>query len=257
MLKRRHILGAPNMSWNTFPLILEWAKDITPGVRHFAFRRADKEKLEFKAGQFINIHFDRDGKKTHRSYSIANTPGESELIEIAIAPIEGGLATVRLFGMQPGDMLEASGPYGRFVLRDDPACRYVLIATGTGVTPYRSMLPEIRERLQSGEYGVELFLGVRDQSELLFGEDFVQMAANHESFQFTACYSRGMPTEPGAWEREGYVQKNLDGLGLNAETDIIYLCGNPDMVDDATELLKEAGFGIRQIRREKYLPARN
>lgn len=244
------------MSWNTFPLILEWAEDITPGVRHLAFRRADREALEFTAGQFINIHMEKDGKRTHRSYSIANTPGTSELIEIAIAPVEGGLATKLLYGLSPGDTIEASGPYGRFVLRDDPSCRYVLIATGTGVTPYRSMLPELRERLGAG-FRVELFLGVRNQHDLLFGVDFRDMAEAHADFGFTACYSRGMPDEPVDWEAEGYVQAHLDKLDLDPETDIVYLCGNPAMVDDATALLKEAGFGIRQIRREKYLPARN
>lgn len=244
------------MTWNTFPLILEWAADITPGVRHLAFRRADREAFDFTAGQFINIHMDKDGKRTHRSYSIANTPGTSELIEIAIAPVEGGLATKLLYGLSPGDMIEASGPYGRFVLKDDPSCRYVLVATGTGVTPYRSMLPELSERMAAG-YSVELFLGVRNKPELLFGADFEQMAENHEGFGFTACYSRGMPNEPVGWESEGYVQVNLQKLDLDPETDIVYLCGNPDMVDEATALLKEAGFGIRQIRREKYLPARN
>ena len=87
--------------------------------------------------------------------------------------------------------------------------------------------------------------------------DFVEFAAAHDNVNFHACYSREMPDEPESWEKQGYVQLNIEKLNPDPATDIVYLCGNPDMVDDATALLKEAGFGIRQIRREKYLPARN
>ena len=244
------------MTWNTFPLVVESITDVTPSVRHFGLRRGDRESMEYTAGQFINIHFDRDGSRTHRSYSIANAPEGGELVEIAVAPVEGGFATGRLIALEPGDMVEASGPYGRFVLKDDPSCRYVLVATGTGVTPYRSMLPQLAGLLEAGEHEVELMLGVRSQQELLYGEEFSAMAATNAAFGFTACYSREMPEESKEWERDGYVQTRFDQLGLDPERDIVYLCGNPNMVDEAVEILKEAGFGMRQIRREKYLSAR-
>ncbi|UCC13714.1 MAG: ferredoxin--NADP reductase [Gammaproteobacteria bacterium] len=244
------------MTWNTFPLVLEWISEITPTVRHFAFRRADQEPFQYIAGQFINLHWERDGKRTHRSYSVANPPGESEIVEIAMAPVEGGFATGKLLSLEPGDMVEASGPYGRFVLRDDPGCRYLLVATGTGVTPYRSMLPRLRDLLESGDYRVDLLLGVRGPDELLYGTEFREVAEEFENFNFHACYSRRPPESSSAWEVKGYVQARLADLGVDSETDIAYLCGNPGMVDEAAALLKEAGLGIKSIRREKYLSAR-
>jgi ferredoxin-NADP reductase len=245
------------MTWNTFPLVLEWVRNVTPTTLHMAFRRADREPFEYTAGQFINLHWDRDGKRTHRSYSVANPPGDSELIEIGVAPVQGGFATEKLFSLEPGDMVEASGPYGRFVLRDDPPCRYLLLGTGTGVTPYRSMLPRIRELLASGDYMIDLLLGVREPEELLFGEDFMAMAEEFEAFSFHACYSRRMPAAETPWAFHGYVQRRLEDLAADAEKDIAYLCGNPGMVDGAAEYLKAAGFGIKSVRREKYLSARN
>ena len=244
------------MTWNTFPLVLERSEDITPTVRHFAFRRADREPFEYTAGQFVNLHWERDGKRTHRSYSVANPPGGDDLVELAMAPVEGGFATTKLQELVPGDMVEASGPYGRFVLRDDPPCRYLLVATGTGVTPYRAMLPSLRRLLAGGDYRVDLLLGVREPAELLYGEEFMAMADEHENFSFHACYSRVAPEAPSAWECRGYVQSRLADLGVSPETDIAYLCGNPGMVDDAAGFLKSAGFGIKSVRREKYLSAR-
>jgi ferredoxin-NADP reductase len=245
------------MKWNTFPMRLEWARNVTPTVRHLAFRREDDQPFVFTAGQFINVHWDRgDGELTHRSYSVANPPGESDLVEIAVAPVDGGFATERLFALRPGDPVLASGPYGRFVLKADPPCRYVLAATGTGVTPYRSMLPEIRALLAAGDHAFHLLLGVRRPEELLYGAEFQAVSADHEHFSFSACYSRELPNEPADWEHHGYLQHRFEHLALDPERDIVYLCGNPGMIDEAFALLKDAGFGIKQIRREKYLSAR-
>lgn len=244
------------MKWQTFPMRLAWVRDVTPTVRHFAFHREDGNAFGFTAGQFVNLHWERGGELTHRSYSVANPPGESELVEIAVAPVEGGFATERLFGLAPGDPVTASGPYGRFVLRDDPPCRYVLAATGTGVTPYRAMLPEIRRLLAAGSHTVHLLLGVRRREELLYGDEFRAAAEALPGFDFTACYSRDLPAVPESWEAQGYLQQRFAELALDPERDIVYLCGNPGMIDDAYAWLKEAGFGVQRVRREKYLSAR-
>lgn len=245
------------MAANTFPLTMVHSVELTPTVRQYAFRRADREPFEFTAGQFVNLHWDRDGHRTHRSYSVVTQPGTSDLIEIAVAPVEGGFATGKLFALRPGDMVEGSGPYGRFVLREDPPCRYLLVATGTGVTPYHSMLPDIQKLLGQPGHTAELMLGVRNRQELLYADAFRRLAEQTDRFTFRACYSRELPDDAADWESKGYVQHQFAGLNPDAEHDIVYLCGNPNMVDESVELLKERGFGVRQLRREKYLSARN
>lgn len=243
------------MAFKTFPLKLERSTMITPSVLELAFRRADGDDLAYAAGQFLNIHFEVDGTATHRSYSIASAPGAGGTLDIAIAPVQGGRATNFLFGLQPGDEVQASGPFGRFVLRDDPPCRYVLVGTGTGITPYRAMLPGLADRMASGDYSVELLLGVQYRKDKLYGPDFRRFADLHDKFSYRACLSR----EPQCQDEEvsGYVQHQFDSLDLEPDRDVVYLCGNPDMIDNAVELLKGKGFELKQLRREKYLPARS
>ena len=244
------------MAWKTFPLTLESSSKITPHILQLAFRRSDGQPFDYKAGQFINIHFDADGLAVHRSYSIATAPGTNGLIEFAVSPVEEGRATKFLFGLQPGDEILASGPYGRFILRDDPPCRFVLAGTGTGITPFRAMLPELSQLLANGDYSADLLMGVWTREELLYGDDFIEFASQHENFRFHACYSREFPETPTDYEYKGYLQKRFAGMGLNAETDIIYMCGNPGMIDESMIWFKERDFPTAKLRREKYLPAK-
>jgi ferredoxin-NADP reductase len=244
------------MKWNTFPVDVAFTRQETPAILHLGLRRADGEPFQFQAGQFINLHFDRAGQPAHRSYSVANAPGDSDVFEIAMSPVEGGLATSALTAARPGDRLTASGPYGRFVLKDDPPCRLVLVGTGTGITPYRAMLPELAARVAGGGFRVHVLLGVWRRDETLFGADFLA-AREKYGIGFTACYSRDYPDCPEPWEHRGYVQTAFDDLSLHPESDIVYLCGNPGMVDAAAEWLKDREFGTRQVRREKYVSARN
>lgn len=243
------------MALKTFPLVVERSTMITPSVLELAFRRADGDDLAYVAGQFLNIHFEVDDKLTHRSYSIANAPRDGGTLDIAIAPVEGGRATKLLFGLKPGDEIQASGPFGRFILRDDPPCRYILVGTGTGITPYRAMLPGLADRLASGDYSVEMLMGVQYRKDKLYHDDFAHFADTQEKFRYHACLSREDHCEKP--EVHGYVQHQFGELNLDPETDVVYLCGNPDMIDNAVDILKEKGFELKQLRREKYLPARS
>ena len=244
-----------------FTLRLADSRMLAPAVRHLVFERVDGQPLAFIPGQFLQIHFHYDdGTATKRSYSVA-TVGDGgspvQRIEIAVSYVDGGAATKLLGGLELGGTIEASGPYGRFCLQDtDKHPRYLLLATGTGVTPYRAMLPQFEKLLAQGEREVVLLYGARNEAELLYGEEFEVFAQTHPGFTFHGCLSRQPRAVPRPGDRPGHVQNVLAELAPAAERDIAYLCGNPNMVDAAFNALKEFGLPIPQIRREKYISSR-
>ena len=236
---------------------------LAPSVAHLSFVRGDGLPLDYIPGQFIQIHFEyADGASARRSYSLAtqhdHALGPGEAVEIAVSYVSGGAATALFEGLAEGGQINASGPFGRFCLMpNDANARYLLIGTGTGITPYRAMLPQLEILMR--ERGVEVILlqGARSPAELLYGDEFRAFADAHPGFRFVPCFSRELP-EPGSSQahadvRHGYVQNALGEFTPNAEGDIAYLCGNPNMVDACFEALKAAGLSIPHVRREKYV----
>ncbi|SEM25366.1 Ferredoxin-NADP reductase [Pseudoxanthomonas sp. GM95] len=245
-----------------FPLQLVERRMIAPTVGHYVFQRNDGQPLAFIAGQFLQIHFDyADGTATRRSYSIANVqavdaPAETT-VEIAVSYVPGGAATALFEALDMGDTVQASGPFGRFTLQpSDANARYVLVATGTGVTPYRAMLPALAALIDTRAVEVVLLQGARTLGDLLYHDEFRAFADAHPGFRYLPCLSRGLPDDAHPDLRHGYVQQALPEIAPDPAREIAYLCGNPDMVDATFEALKNAGLGPAQIRREKYISSR-
>lgn len=235
---------------------------LAPSVGHYVFARDDGQPLDFIPGQFIQVHFSyADGTATKRSYSLAtihdHALGAGETVEIAVSYIPGGAATALFEGLESGAHIDASGPYGRFCLMPgDSNQRYLFIGTGTGVTPYRAMLPLIEKLIAERGIEVVLLFGARTPEELLYADDFRAFADAHPQFRFVPCFSRELPEHPHADVRHGYVQQFLAEFSPNPATDIAYLCGNPNMVDACFEQLKADGLPVAQIRREKYVSSK-
>ena len=240
---------------------------LAPTVAHLSFVRADGQPLDFIPGQFVQVHFHYgDGTPTKRSYSLAtihdHALGPGEAVEIAVSYVAGGAATALFEGLEPGGTIDASGPYGRFVLMPaDTNARYLLIGTGTGVTPYRAMLPLLERLFAERGTQVVLLFGARNPQELLYGDEFRAFAARHpDHFRFVPCFSRELPAPGSAQDhpdvRHGYVQQFLAEFSPDAATDIAYLCGNPNMVDACFESLKASGLDVKQVRREKYVSSK-
>ncbi|MFT4248876.1 MAG: ferredoxin--NADP reductase [Pseudomonas sp.] len=245
-----------------FPINLVERRMLAPSVGHYRFVRDDGQPLDFQPGQFIQVHFQQaDGTAAKRSYSLAtihdHALGPGEAVEIAVSFVPGGTATALFEGLEIGGQLIASGPYGRFcLLPGDDNRRYLLIATGTGVTPYRSMLPLLERAITERGLEVVLLQGARTPGELLYGEDFRAFADVHPQFRYVPCFSRALPDDPHADMRHGYVQQFLAEFEPDPACDIAYLCGNPDMVDACFETLKNAGLPNAQVRREKYVSSK-
>ena len=231
---------------------------LAPYVHQLSFVRVDALPLPFIPGQFITFLLPHpSGKTIRRSYSLANYPLDNHVIEIAVAPVNEGFATNVLFNLNVGDELCCIGPQGKLRLEAvEGRSHHVLAATSTGVAPYRSMLPTIAKRLaQYPHLQVTLLLGVRYANHLLYGEELIDFANQNQRFYFRAYLSRE-PMLTQRYQYSGYVQSAFSELNLNPQADLIYLCGNPYMINESMVILQKIGFGLDRIRREKYFPAK-
>jgi CDP-4-dehydro-6-deoxyglucose reductase, E3 len=219
--------------------------DIADEVRHFVFEAVDMDGLEFVPGQFVSFSSIFDGKKVVRAYSIASPP-QGNLFELCLNEVKEGKLSPRLFNMQVGDTIEMRGPLGYFVMRNPPTDS-VLVATGTGIAPFRSM---IKAHLAAGDARrFTLLFGVRYERNIMYCEEFERLAAEHPNFRFWPTLSR---PEEGWRGRTGHVQAHLlDAIGERRDIDV-YICGLKLMVDDVRSMLKELGFDRKHIIFEKY-----
>lgn len=247
-----------NMKIDTFTMVLEEAYMLSPSVKHFRFYSKQESVFSYIAGQFIRIFFEYEGKALRRSYSIANPPTGENYIEFAASYVKNGSGTEFLFNLKIGDTVQFNGPFGRLTMKDGAEKRYVLVATSTGVTPYRAMLPEIKRRIAADpNFNCVILQGVQKSQDILYNQEFVDFAAEvGTQMQFRAFLSREVSSSLLSHEYKGHVQDGFPDLKLNPEHDIVYLCGNPAMIDDAFALLQEQGFTTQNIVREKYISSK-
>ena len=223
-------------------LIESW--EIGPATRHFTFEIPEIDVFDFVPGQFISLVHEIDGKGTTRAYSLSGLPDANRFsICLNLAP-EGKLSPF-LFEMKPGDAIDAKGPFGTFVFREPH--HTVMVATGTGVVPFRGMLAKRLPEDPANRY--TLIFGTRYTASLLYRSEFEALEARHSNFDFFPTLTR---PEPGWKGRTGRVQAHLlDFLGEKRQADV-YICGLKEMVDDVRKTLKELGFERKQIVFEKY-----
>ena len=221
------------------------AVEIAPGVRHFVFEAPELAQLKFTPGQFVSLSGSVEGKTITRAYSIASPPSAGNRFELCLNRVHFGAFSPHLFELVPGDTVEMGAPLGAFTLRE-PMRDSLLIATGTGIAPFRSIL---KAQLQADSPAITLLFGVRHESHLLYRAEFAALARRFLQFRFWPTLSQ---PDPGWKGRVGRVQKHL-AEATGGRTDIdVYLCGLQAMVDEVRQLLKGMGFDRKQIRYEKY-----
>ena len=239
----------------TFEARLLSARSLTPSVRELVFARIDGRPMSFEPGQWVNaiLPIAPDISRAKRSYSIASDPDGSPRFEIAVTHVIGGAASTWLHSIDPGVVVPFTGPQGFFTRPLGGASPSLMIATGTGVTPLRSM---IRAAVAAGSGApLWLLLGVRHEEDLLYEEELRAFAQTHEFVRFEPTLSQ--PREP--WTgRRGYVQRHVRELweelaakGLGEPH--AYVCGLQRMVGSVRDMLrKDIGLARERVHSERY-----
>lgn len=161
-----------------------------------------------------------------------------------------GLASNYLCDLRPGAEVLVTGPSGRqFLLPDDPDANVVMIATGTGIAPFRAFLRRIYRELPAWRGQVRLIFGVRTEAECLYRDELASYG-DRPGYRFITAFSREQTTSDG---RRMYVQhriaEHLDDLGplLDLGATFLYICGLKGMEDGIIDVLGDRP-GLDRLR---------
>ncbi|MFK0569674.1 FAD-binding oxidoreductase [Endozoicomonas sp.] len=236
-----------------FPVTLSKKQQLSSNTLQLSFElvSGESDRFSFVAGQFIQLFLEVDGTLYKRSYSIANSPEDFNAtgqIEVALSFVNEGIASEFFQKAEPGITINIAGPFGALILPETLPGQLVLVGTGTGIAPYRSMIPQLTVLADQG-VSVTVVMGFRFRQESIYIDDFAKLS----EVAHRICLSREADLHADQYEHAGYVQNQFESLNLNPEQDVIYLCGNPGMIDDCVTLLRDMGFPPRQIKREKYV----
>jgi ferredoxin/flavodoxin---NADP+ reductase len=209
--------------------------------------RVEAPQIRFEAGQFVRIALEEE---LARPFSFVNPPQDPVLEFYGIVVPEGPLSP-RLEKLRAGDrLLVATNPAGFLVLGEVPDAETLwLVSTGTGIAPFLSIL---RTQTPWRRFPrVVLVHAVRYARELAYRETIGEILRSHHNvFQYVTFVSR----EPAPGSLAGRIPAALRDGRLETAAGVkidqrshVMLCGNPEMLKDATAALMERG--LRKHRR--------
>lgn len=227
--------------------IVHWTDEL------FSFRLSRPSSLRFRSGEFIMLGLpDENGRPIMRAYSIAS-PAWDDTLEFYSIKVPEGPLTSRLQHIKPGDkVILRTKPVGTLVLDALlPGKRLYLIATGTGIAPFASLLrdPETYERYEE----IILTHTCAQKHDLQYGEHLVAQLPSdpligeyvQDRFHYVATTTREHSANTGritSWIANGTLSAHLNLPELDPQTDRVMICGSVGLNRDVRDLLTERHF---------------
>ena len=226
--------------------------DETSNTKRFWIEVSELDAFNFKPGQFVTLDLPIHEMKNKRwrSYSIASHPDGTNVFELVIVLLEGGLGTTYLFNeVKEGSELLLRGPQGVFTLPENIDRDLYFICTGTGIAPFRSMSKYIRDN-NIPHKNIYLIFGCRYTADALYPAEMKELENELENFYFLPVYSRE-PKDSGL--RTGYVHGVYEELLKDEKIPgNFFLCGWKNMIDDAKKNIIAMGYDKKDIHLELY-----
>lgn len=235
-----------------------WREDIHPDLSIVRIRPDQEPVPPFKPGQFVTIGLrdehadDSPPRFTRRTYSITSAPNVRDYVELYVNLVRKGELTPRLWTIHEGGRLYLKPAVGgTFTLDEVPKGKdLVMVATGTGLGPYISMLRHFRGAARWRKFVI--IHGVRKVADLGYRHELETAAKSDASVLYLPTVTReGWPGLRGRVQDVLFTDLYSQRVGapLSPEQCHVFLCGNPEMVEGVESELVARGFR-RHKRRE-------
>ena len=214
--------------------------------------------MKFWAGQYVDITVrTKDGEEITRSFSMANTPDQTQNLKFIIKKYPAGKFSGELDagGIEIGAAVTVRGPYGSCFRREDRTGPIILVAAGSGMSPIWSIL---NDHIASGEVRpVHFFYGARTRDDLFYLDKLAAITEAHPEISFTPVLSHA-DTDPDWQGAQGFVHtvvgSELKRLGIEGDGDA-YACGPPPMIDALQPVLFMQDFDPDRTFFDKFTPS--
>ncbi len=249
VIECREIGAVKDIPVKILPCRVQSLEKLAPDVMRIRLRLPASERLQFLAGQYIDILL-KDG--TRRSLSLATPPHDDGLLELHLRNYGGPFSTHVFTQMKEKDILRFEGPLGSFYLREDSDKPAVLVAGGTGFAPIKAIVEHaIHHQLKRP---LLLYRGARQAADLYLNE-LPETWQREHGIRYVPVLSEAV-TGDGWQGRRGMVHEAVMADLPDLSGHEVYACGAPAMIEAAKrDFCARCGLPESAFHSDAFTPA--
>lgn len=233
-----------------FSATLESTRALTPDTKEIRLRLVEPAEISHRPGQYVQVQAPGPDGPVWRAYSISSPVHEPNVVELVVRLVPGGIGSTYIHGLEVGDPVTFTGPYGEFRLTEELDREVVCVAGGCGMAPVKNIIESVYE---AGEdRTVWLFFGCRSRRDAMYLDRFRRLAEAHPNLHVVYALS-----EPAAEDRDwpgetGFIHLSVDKMLDPGRPRQAFLCGPEPMIDAVTRVLHEKGLSQEEVFYDKF-----
>ena len=237
-----------------FSAAVESTHSLTHDIKELRLALGDPPEIRHRPGQYVQVRVPSLDGPAFRAYSISSPVHEPNVVELVVRLVPGGVGSTYLHELKAGDEVTFTGPYGEFRLDEDPSVEVVCVGGGCGMAPIRNIIYSLHDRWP--ERSCWLFFGCRTARDVLYLDEFRELARSRPNFRFAYALSGPVEPEEGWDGKTGFIHLSVDKHLEHGVRRQAFLCGPPPMVEAVTQVLRGKGLRNEDIFYDSFQVAR-